>query len=156
MNENTNKISETKTENIIREYYGTREFIEKTAIPNHYGFKSKKQTENIGYPDFLKETEENIVIIEAKAIQHSKAEEEVKYYMTENKIENKDIIGIAVSGQHINQIKVTYYYKIANQNKIETFMTKDTLLTIEEITDKLKKHKYGESLKQLLFSTIKV
>lgn len=32
--------SETITENIFREFYGNGAFIEKSAIPSHYGFKS--------------------------------------------------------------------------------------------------------------------
>lgn len=117
----THKVSETKTENIFREFYGTSEFIEKSAIPNYYGFKSKKLTENIGYPDFFKDLDEFSIVVEAKAIHHSRAEEDTKFYMMENCITGKDIIGIAVSGQHINQIKVTYFYKLANSDKIETF-----------------------------------
>lgn len=50
-----NNISETITENNFREYYGSKTFIEKSAIPNKYGFKSKKGTDYKGYPDFFKE-----------------------------------------------------------------------------------------------------
>ncbi len=45
--------SETITESIFREFYGLESFIEKSAIPSHYGFKSKKGTGYKGYPDFL-------------------------------------------------------------------------------------------------------
>ena len=41
--------SETITENIFREFYGNGAFIEKSAIPSHYGFKSKKGTGYKGY-----------------------------------------------------------------------------------------------------------
>lgn len=140
------KISETKTENLFREFYGPSVFIEKSAIPNYYGFKSKNLTENIGYPDFFKDTDDFIIVVEAKAIHHSQAEDDTQFYMTENNVQNKDIIGIAVSGQHMNQIKVTYFYKLANSNKIESFMTKDVLLPLDELADKFKKHKYGETI----------
>lgn len=39
----TAKISETITENIFRKFYEPGMFIEKSAIPSHYGFKSKKK-----------------------------------------------------------------------------------------------------------------
>jgi len=45
--------SETITENIFRNFYGVNEFIEKSAIPNEYGFVSKKGTGYNGYPDFF-------------------------------------------------------------------------------------------------------
>lgn len=35
------KISEANTEKIFREFYGAGTFIEKSAIPSEYGFKSK-------------------------------------------------------------------------------------------------------------------
>lgn len=150
----THKVSETKTENIFREFYGTSEFIEKSAIPNYYGFKSKKLTENIGYPDFFKDLDEFAIVVEAKAIHHSQAEEDTKFYMMENCITGKDIIGIAVSGQHINQIKVTYFYKLANSDKIETFLIRDVLLSLTDLSDKLKKHKYGETISNQELTTI--
>lgn len=46
------RTSESVTENIFRDFYGSNVFIEKSAIPNSYGFLSKSDTENIGYPDF--------------------------------------------------------------------------------------------------------
>ena len=50
--EETNN-SETITENIFRNFYGTNTFIEKSAIPKSYGFTSKKGTDYNGYPDFF-------------------------------------------------------------------------------------------------------
>ena len=49
------EVSETNTENIFRDFYGSTTFIEKSAIPDSYGFKSKKNTSYKGYPDFFKE-----------------------------------------------------------------------------------------------------
>lgn len=61
--------SETITENIFREFYGNGAFIEKSAIPSHYGFKSKKGTGYKGYPDFFRDNanEDFVIIVEAKA-----------------------------------------------------------------------------------------
>ena len=41
------RTSESVTENIFRDFYGSNVFIEKSAIPNSYGFLSKSDTENI-------------------------------------------------------------------------------------------------------------
>jgi hypothetical protein len=51
----TATVSETKTENIFRDFYGAITFIEKSAIPNTYGFRSKKGTIYKGYPDFFRD-----------------------------------------------------------------------------------------------------
>lgn len=150
----TDKVSETRTENLFRKFYGAGTFIEKSAIPDYYGFKSKNLTENIGYPDFFKDTDDFVIVVEAKAIKHSEAEKDVRFYMKENKIKDKDIVGIAVSGQHINQIKVTYFYKLANNKEIDTFIIRDVLLPLDELNEKFKKHKYGETISSEELTTI--
>jgi len=53
MARNSTKVSESITENIFREFYSKENFIEKSAIPNEYGFRSKNNTGEIGYPDFF-------------------------------------------------------------------------------------------------------
>ena len=53
-----NKSSETVTENLFRNYYGSDTFIEKTAIPSAYGFTLKRGTDYAGYPDFFRADEE--------------------------------------------------------------------------------------------------
>ena len=138
-------VSETTTENIFRDFYKNDKFIEKSAIPNSYGFVSKNRTGNKGYPDFfLDDTKRDfIVIVEAKALKHSDAEEEVKWYMENNTI-NKTIVGIAISGQEINQIKVSYYYKIRGKKEIVKFQVKDKLLSIDNIEKALQKRVNGE------------
>ena len=84
-------ISETKTENIFRDFYGSTTFIEKSAIPAEYGFKSKKGTDYKGYPDFFKDLENYTIIVEAKAVAHNNAMEEVLFYMLNNNISDKRI-----------------------------------------------------------------
>ena len=76
------KSSETNTENLFRDYYGAKTFIEKSAIPQYYGFTSKKGTTYSGYPDFFLDTDEYCIVVEAKALNHLKAQEEVKYYLS--------------------------------------------------------------------------
>lgn len=81
-------VSETTTENIFRDFYRDDKFIEKPAIPKSYGFTSKNKTGNKGYPDFFLDDSRRdfVVIVEAKALKHSDAEEEVKWYMEHNAI----------------------------------------------------------------------
>lgn len=140
-----NKISETKTENIFRGFYGPNVFIEKSAIPSEYGFTSKKGTSHSGYPDFFLDHNNFTIIVEAKPLKHSAAEDDVKFYMENNKI-HKDTIGIAVSGQELNQIKVTYFFKSFKDKEIKKFLVKDTLLSLGDLKKTFNKHKYGESI----------
>lgn len=136
-------VSETVTENIFRNYYGADIFIEKSAIPSYYGFQSKKGTSNKGYPDFFKDMGDYAIVVEAKAIKHSEAENDVIFYLKNNNI-NKDVIGIAISGQDISQLKVSYFYKLKNCDTISNFKVKDSLLSLESIGKKFLKHKNGD------------
>lgn len=155
--ENTN-VSETITENIFREFYGANTFIEKSAIPNYYGFKSKKGTSYKGYPDFFLDDVNNdyVIIVEAKAIEHSEAEAEVKFYIDNNSIKNKDIVGIAISGQDISQVKITYYIKLLSEGKIIKLNVADVLFPLSTIKKKYNKYKNGETISDdELIKTIK-
>lgn len=144
-------ISETITENIFRNEYGAKTFIEKSAIPARFGFKSKKETGKKGYPDFFRNEKEYCIVVEAKAEKHKDAQDEVRFYMLNNKID-KDVIGIAVSGQR--KLKVTYYFTFDKIN-IEKLAIKDVLLPLYNIYKIYRKKKYpesisSESLKKLL------
>ena len=48
------KTSETITENIFRNFYGSKTYIEKSAIPKEYGFVSKKNLGKMDIQTFLK------------------------------------------------------------------------------------------------------
>jgi len=139
------KKSETITENIFREYYGSSTFIEKSAIPNEFGFKSKKSTNYKGYPDFLLEEENYIIIVEVKATEQEQAIDEVKHYMLKNNI-TKDIIGIAVSGQDIEDMNVDYFLKINENSTISHILKESSLLTLKNIEHIFWKSRYGESV----------
>ena len=82
------KISETTTENIFRDFYEPNTFVEKSAIPSMYGFQSKRGTDYKGYPDFFLNNHSFAIVVEAKALNHSAAENEVKWYMENNKIQS--------------------------------------------------------------------
>ena len=145
MKNSTNKISETKAENLFRGFYGSDVFIEKSAIPSEFGFTSKKGTSHSGYPDFFLDYKSFAIIVEAKPLKHSEAEDDVKFYMENNKI-HKDIIGIAISGQELNQIKVTYFYKTLESKEVKSFLVKDRLLSLIDLEKTFNKNKYGESI----------
>lgn len=140
------QVSETITENIFRSYYGADTFIEKSAIPKTYGFVSKKGKKYAGYPDFFKDMGDFVIIVEAKALKHSDAEEEVKYYMNNNSIKNKGMVGIAISGQELSQIKTTYYYRRSSDNDIATFQLHDSLMSLDNISKTYEKKISGQSI----------
>ncbi|MGV1021391.1 N-6 DNA methylase [Empedobacter falsenii] len=138
-------LSETVTENIFRDFYGSSTFIEKSAIPNELDFKSKNTTTNKGYPDFLLETDDYFIVVEAKAKDHLSAINEVKHYMLKNSI-TKDIIGIAISGQKLETLKVDYFLKISNENECKNILLKSKLLTLKNIQNIYWKNRYGDSI----------
>lgn len=138
-------VSETKTENIFRNFYGTKTFIEKSAISNEYGFKSKKNPDYKGYPDFFMELTNYCIVVEAKAEKQTDAINEVKYYMHNNKI-SKDLIGIAVSGQTEKLLKVSYFIKTKDMVEIEKLNLPSKLFDLKIIDKSFIKAKYGESV----------
>ena len=149
------RISETITENIFRTFYGSEVFIEKSAIPSWYGFKSKKGTTYSGYPDFFLDTTQFAIIVEAKADDILLAEKEVKFYMENNSI-SKDIIGIAISGQKSTDLKVTYFFKSQTKKDFKTIEIKDTLVPLNDLIKAAKKAKYGEMIStESLISVLK-
>ncbi len=149
------KKSETVTENLFRKFYGATTFVEKSAIPSVYGFSSKKGTDYAGYPDFFLEEDDYCIVVEAKAIDHKAAQEEVQFYAINNKI-HKDVIGIAVSGQNSGSLHVSYYLKLYKQAEIKTFPQADTFLTLSAIKKEYLKEKYGESVTtEALISVLK-
>ena len=139
------KVSETITEKIFRKFYSNDDFIEKSAIPNEYGFASKNDTNNQGYPDFFKDDEKFCIIVEAKADCHKGAVNDIKFYMKNNSI-SKDLIGIAVSGQSESCLEVSYFYKAINSNEIKDFNVKDTLLSLKDLDQMYRKVKYGKMI----------
>lgn len=150
----TGRVSETVTENIFREFYGAKRFLEKSAIPKSYGFLSKNQTDNIGYPDFFLD-EEVIFVVEAKAICHEDAEEELLFYMGNNAFSaRRDCIGIAVSGQNSRKypLQVSYFIKFSADISPSKLEVDKKLLSVENIKKiylKRKREKYTGSLDNL-------
>jgi len=143
------KASETITENIFRSFYGTKEFIEKSAIPKKYGFVSKNKTDKDGYPDFFTHKKAKgfdfYIVVEAKATNHKKAIDDIKFYLSNNNC-GGGIIGIAISGQDKDNIKVSYFYKDADSTMPPKQLKFDTLLSIKNISKIYKQEKYGDSI----------
>jgi len=142
----TKGVSETVTENIFREFYGSSTFIEKSAIPSELGFQSKKNlSSSKGYPDFLLEEEDYFIVVEAKATSQTDAIAEVQHYMQKNN-GTKDIIGIAVSGQKLEELKVDYFLKTNESTSCISIQEKSTLLTLKNIYNIYWQKRYGESV----------
>jgi len=137
--------SETITENIFRDFYGASTFVEKSAIPNEFGFQSKKNSSYKGFPDFLKEEEDYVIVVEAKAKEHIDAINEVQHYMLKNTI-TKDIIGIAISGQEIESLKVNLFLKLNESNTCNQILENNSLLNLKNIYNIYWKKKYGETV----------
>lgn len=89
--------------------------------------------------------EEYCIVVEAKATNHVAAQEETQYYIINNKI-HKDIIGIAISGQSIDNIKITYYLRLNGKSAFVTFPQENTFLSLSAIKKQYVKSKYGESV----------
>lgn len=139
------KVSETVTENLFRGFYGANTFIEKHAIPSAYGFISKKGTDYAGYPDFFRLEEDYCIVVEAKATDHAAAQEEAQYYIINNKV-HKDIIGMAISGQSTESIKITYYLKVKGKTDISVFPQENVFMPLSALKKQYTKIKYGESV----------
>lgn len=148
------KSSETITENIFRDFYGASTFIEKSAISNSYGFKSKNKTRYKGYPDFFrdKEDEDFVIVVEAKADDIKAACDEVEFYAKVNNI-NKDILAIAISGQTKEDYQSALFIKF-NEGKFIKVDTDGKLLSIESLKKIYKKEKIGDCVSDERIHTI--
>lgn len=148
------RVSETVTENIFREFHGANRFLEKSAIPRSYGFVSKNQTDNVGYPDFFLD-EEPIFVVEAKATNHENAVEELLFYMKNNTFSNqRDCMGVAISGQDTRKypLQVSYFIKFAVDIEPVELNIDKLLLSVENLKKiylKRKREKFADSLDNL-------
>ena len=148
------KASETTAENLFREYYGTKAFIEKSAIPKECGFMSKNETQHQGYPDFYKDCGLYSIIVEAKPTDNKAAQDDVCFYMLNNKLRNKkDLIGIAVSGQNENEYCATYFCLFKNSEQIVSLKI-NGLVPLKEIKTAYLKIKCGDFVSDTELTTI--
>lgn len=140
------KDSETITEGIFRDFYGATTFIEKSAIPKEYGFKSKKDINEDGYPDFFYETEKYAIVVEVKATlkQYKTACIEAKFYARINTLK-KDVFAISMAGQTVEEYKAGLYY-IIDGDKIKEYETDGKLLSLADVSKIYKKIKYSDKI----------
>lgn len=89
--------------------------------------------------------EDYVLVVEAKSIEHDAAIKEVQHYILKNEI-TKDIIGIAISGQKEDELKVDYFLKIKDENKSTNILQSDSLLTLKNIYNLYWKNRYEESV----------
>lgn len=138
--------SETITENIFRAFYKVDTFIEKSAIPKEYGFKSKTNKEEPGYPDFFYETDKYAIVVEVKPSlkQYKTACKEAKYYANSNNIK-KDIFAIGMAGQTEKEYKASLFYIIDNEN-LKEFDSDEKLMPLDDIARIYKKIKYTDKI----------
>ena len=137
------KASESITENIFRDFYGAKTFIEKSAITENYNFKTKKniknntgiEFENKGYPDFFKDMGDFLIIVEAKDTidKHNQAEVETQYYMS-NVSDKYNSIGIAISGQNEKELKVSTFIQIKGTKTTVDINVKN-LMSLENLNN---------------------
>ena len=141
----TTRVSESITENIFREKYKYEKFIEKSAISDEFGFLSKNETGKKGYPDFFLDKNDYVIVVEAKATSHKDAINQIKFYMENNNIKYKDIIGIAITGQSEKDIQINYFLKIQGGD-IQEIGDKNNFLSLHNIDKLYRKIKFGEIL----------
>lgn len=146
--------SETVTEDIFRKFYGVGTFIEKSAIPSYYGFKSKKGTGYKGYPDFFRNNEEDdyVIVVEAKAVDDKAAREEVEWYSKVNKIE-KDIVAISIAGQTEEDYKAGLFLKLQG-SPYKEIPTDGKLKSLADIQKIFRKEKIGDCISDIKLNTI--
>lgn len=136
-------MAETITENLFREFHGASTFVEKHAIPKKFGFRSKRKgSTDDGYPDFFKDMGTWLIVVEAKSgapglkTSHAAAEADIHSYMTNNAVPDTDIVGIALSGQTMDSLEVTYYFRKGGTEEIEVIDNLRSLIAV----DVLEKH----------------
>lgn len=140
------KESETITEGLFRSFYGANTFIEKSAIPKAYDFKSKANIDEPGYPDFFYETEKYAIVVEVKAStkQIKLACSEAKFYAKVNKIE-KDIFAIGMAGQTEADYIANLYYIIDGET-LKEYESDGKLISLEDISKIYKRVKFSDKI----------
>lgn len=146
-------MAESTTENIFRDFYGASTFIEKHDIPSEFGFLTKKDGgTDAGYPDFFKDMGEWLIVVEAKSgkpglkTSHAAAESEVQGYMSNNAVPDSDIIGIAVSGQTKESLKVTYYFRKGGTDEVEVVDGLSALMPLDSLAKHYQTIAHGDPL----------
>lgn len=149
-------MAESTTEGFFRDFYGARTFIEKHDIPKEFGFQSKREgSTGDGFPDFFKDMGSWLIVAEAKSgapgakSEHTAAEAEVRHYMTVNAVAAADIIGIAVSGQTFETLRVTYYFRKGGSQEVEELDDLRSLVSLDTLTKRYEAAAHGDPLSDI-------
>jgi type I restriction enzyme M protein len=133
-------MAESTTENLFRDFYGASTFIEKRDIPKKFGFQSKRKgSKDDGFPDFFKDMGSWLIVVEAKSgapgprSDHAAALADVRSYMTNNAAPHTDIVGIAVSGQTLDSLRVTHLLRKGDSDEIEEMEGLQSLVSLEAL-----------------------
>ncbi|WP_431785007.1 HsdM family class I SAM-dependent methyltransferase [Microbacterium maritypicum] len=146
-------MAESTTENLFREFYGARTFVEKRDIPRKFGFQSKRDGSTVdGFPDFFKDMGSWLIVVEAKSGEpgpksdHLAAEADVRGYMTTNSAPHVDILGIAVSGQTQESLHVSYFFRKGGTTEIEALDNPRSLVSLDALTKYYQAAAHGDLL----------
>ena len=146
-------MAESTTENLFRDFYGPTTFVEKRDIPRKFGFRSKREgSSDDGYPDFFKDMGEWLIVVEAKSgapgpkTSHATAEAEVRSYMTNNAVPDADLVGIAISGQTLDSLTVTYLFRKGGNDEVEVMDGLDSLVPLDVLTTHYQTAAHGDPL----------
>lgn len=128
-------------------------FIEKHDIPKKFGFRSKREgSTDDGYPDFFKDMGSWLIVVEAKSgkpgikSSHAAAESEVRGYMLNNAVQDVNIVGIALSGQTLESLRITYFFRKSSAQEIEEIEELKALVTLKVLTTHYEKVAHGDPL----------
>ncbi|WP_265523003.1 HsdM family class I SAM-dependent methyltransferase [Oerskovia flava] len=146
-------MAESTTENLFREFYGASTFTEKRDIPKKFGFQSKRATSTVdGFPDFFKDMGSWLIVVEAKSgaqgpkSDHAAAEADIRSYMTTNAVPHVDIVGIAVSGQAQESLRVTHFLRRGGTDEIEELAEPRSLVSLAALTKHYETAAFGDPL----------
>lgn len=146
-------MAESATENLFREFYGASTFVEKRDIPKSFGFQSKRAGSSVdGFPDFFKDMDEWLIVVEAKSgapgpkTDHAAAEADLRSYMANNAVPHADIIGIAISGQTAESLRVTHFFRKGGADVIEELDEPRSLVSLETLTKHYEAAAHGDPL----------
>ncbi|TLW91862.1 restriction endonuclease [Saccharomonospora piscinae] len=135
-------MAESTTENLFREFYGASTFVEKRDIPKKFGFQSKRKgSTDDGFPDFFKDMGSWLIVVEAKSGEpgprsdHAAALTDVRSYMINNAVPHTDVVGIAVSGQTLESLRVTHLLRKGDSDEIEELEGLQSLVSLEALSN---------------------
>lgn len=144
-------MAESTTENLFRQFYGPETFVEKRDIPKKFGFQSKRAGSTVdGFPDFFKDMGEWLIVVEAKSggpgpkSDHAAAEADIRTYMTTNAVPHVDIVGIAVSGQTQESLRVSHFFRKGGTDEIEELYELRSLVSLASLAKHYQAAAHGD------------